>query len=59
MLPVFPDDAVWSDDVLEVGWVGYRLGEEVSLTGGLAAGDFGEYVPSGCDEGVERWAVGQ
>ena len=59
MLPVFPDDAVWSDDVLQVGGVGYRLGEEVSLTGGLASGDFGDYVPSGCDDGVERWAVGQ
>ena len=59
VLPVFPDDAVWSDDVLQVGGVGYRLGEEVSLTGGLASGDFGDYLPSGGDDAVERWAVGQ
>ena len=57
VLPVFPDDAVWSDDVLQVGGVGHRLGEELSLTGGSAAPDFGDYVPSGCADDVERWAV--
>jgi hypothetical protein len=59
VLPVFPDDAVWSDDVLQVDGAGYRLGEQVSLTGGVASGDFGDYVPSGCVEGVERWVVGR
>ena len=52
-LPVFPTgSATWEDDVLTYDDKPYRIGDEITLTGGVVAeNQLGPmtYIPDGCD----------
>lgn len=58
VVPLFPDEAEWTNNELRFRDESYRSGSRVSLGGSLGS-DASAYVPSACDANLPTWIVHQ
>jgi hypothetical protein len=57
-LPVFPENASWTDDSVSVGGRDHVIGEPVELGGGGGSRIDPEWsIPDGCPDDVSIWVV--